>query len=33
MGVDLIIVWDVVENRPSLLREQISGSLEGEAKR
>ncbi|MDQ3508413.1 MAG: DUF86 domain-containing protein, partial [Actinomycetota bacterium] len=31
MGVDLIIVWDVVENRPSLLREQISGSLEGEA--
>jgi uncharacterized protein with HEPN domain len=33
MGVDLVIVWDVVENRASPLREQISGLLEDEAKR
>lgn len=33
MGVDLAIVWDVVENRLSFLREQISGLLEDGAKR
>ncbi len=32
MGVDLVIVWDVVENRIPLLREQIFRSFGDEAK-